>query len=248
MGASARAAWVFVFAAAAALAAQTLILVERQCRSLEAALSDDFRVVLFLHGPLDAGRRTVLEEKLRALPEAAEVRYVGPDEGIATVRREDPDLIDAVALVGDNPLPGAYEIKPTPDALPRLASWMLTLQGMADWSDVRWKPAELQAILRARLYGHWLRLALSTLLCAAALLALWALGLTTHAPRRGHSAGLSLAGLCGGGAGLAFSALVSLPLRRDGVLWSAAPWWTQAGVAAACAVLGWSLALWRAEP
>jgi cell division protein FtsX len=248
MGANARAAWVFVFAAAAALAAQTLILVERQCRSLESALSDDFRVVLFLRGPLEEGRRAVLEEKLRALPEAADVRYVAPEEGLAAVRREDPDLVDAVALVGENPLPGAFEIKPSPEALPRLAAWLLSVQGMADWSDVRWKPAQLQAILRARLYGHWLRLALSTLLCAAAALALWALGFTAHASDRGLAAALAFAGGFGGAAGLAFSTLASWPLRRDGLLWSPAPLWTQAAVAAACAVLGWSLALWRAEP
>jgi cell division protein FtsX len=247
MGANARAAWVFTFAAAAALAAQTLILVERQCRSLETALSDDFRVVLFLRGPLEEGRRAVLEEKLRAQPEAAEVRYVAPEEGLAAVRREDPDLVDAVALVGENPLPGAFEIKPAPDALPRLAAWITSIQGLADWSDVRWKPAQLQAILRARLYGHWLRLALSTLLCGAAALALWALGFTAHA-RRGAALGLAFAGGFGGAAGLAFSALVSWPLKRDALLWSPAPLWTQAAVAAACAVLGWSLALWRAEP
>jgi cell division protein FtsX len=248
MGAKARAAWVFAFAAAVALAAQTLILVERQCRSLEAALSDDFRVVLFLRGPMDEGKRAILEEKLRALPEADDVRYVPPEEGLAAVRREDPELVDAVALVGDNPLPGAFEIKPRPQALPRLAGWLLTVQNLADWSDVRWKPAQLQAILRARLYGHWLRLALSTLLCAAAALALWALGTTAQARRREAAAALTAAGGLGGAAGLAFSALVSWPLRRDGLLWAAAPAWTQAAVAAACAVLGWSLALWRAEP
>jgi len=248
MGAKARAAWVFAFAAAVALAAQTLILVERQCRSLETALSDDFRVVLFLRGPMEEGKRAILEEKLRALPEAADVRYVPPEEGLAAVKREDPDLVDAVALVGENPLPGAFEIKPTAPTLPRLPNWLLSVQPLADWSDVRWKPAQLQAILRARLYGHWLRLALSTLLCAAAALALWALGTTPHARRRESVAGLTFAGGFGGAAGLAFSTLVSWPLRRDGLLWSAAPLWTQAAVAGACAVLGWSLALWRAEP
>src|SRR5579859_1732667 len=134
MGAKARAAWVFAFAATAALAAQTLLLVERQCRRLESALTEDFRVVLFLRGTVEDAKRTVLEEKLRALPEVADLSYVTPEEGLAAVRHEDPELVDAVSLVGDNPLPGAFEIKPVPEVLPRLASWIDSLRDLAGWS------------------------------------------------------------------------------------------------------------------
>ncbi|HEX4048938.1 MAG TPA: permease-like cell division protein FtsX [Elusimicrobiota bacterium] len=245
MGSKSRAAWMFAFAAAAALAGQTLLLVEGQCRRLETALSDDFRVVFFLRGPMDDSKRLVLEEKLRAEPEAADVRYVSPEEGLAALRREDPELVDSVALVGENPLPGAFEVRPAPEALPGLAAWIGTAEGLADWSDVRWKPAQLQAILRARLYGHWLRLTLSTLLCAAAALALWALLGSLDGKTRDRR--LPLAGALGGAAGLALAAAAAWPLRRDGLLWAWPAAWTQAAVVAACAALGWSLSLWRGE-
>ncbi|MDE2510447.1 MAG: permease-like cell division protein FtsX [Elusimicrobia bacterium] len=245
MGARARAAWVFAFAAAAALAAQSLLLVEGQCRRLEIALRDDFRVVLFLRGPLEESKRDILKEKLLASPEAADVRYVSPEESLAALRRDDPDLADSVALVGENPLPGAFEVKPAPEALPRLAAWISTAEGMADWSDVRWKPAQLQAILRARLYAHWLRLTLSTLFCAAAALALWALfGSLRGGARDGR---LPWIGAAGGTAGLALAALAAWPLRRDGLLWVWPAAWTQIAVVAGCAMLGWSLSLWRGE-
>lgn len=245
MGAKARAAWVFAFAASAALAAQSLLLAEGQCRRLETALRDDFRVILFLRGPLEESKRAVIEEKLRAAPEAADVRYVSPEESLAALRRDDPDLADSVALVGDNPLPGAFEVRPSPEALPRLAAWIDSAQALADWSDVRWKSAQLQAILRARLYAHWMRLTLSTLFCAAAALALWAL----FGSLRGGAAdrGLAWSGALGGTAGLALAALAAWPLRRDGLLWAWPPAWTQAAVVAACAALGWSLSLWRGE-
>lgn len=245
MGARGRAAWVFAFAAAAALAVQTLLLVEGQCARLESALRDDFRVVLFLRGPLDDAKRMIVEEKLRAAPEAAEVRYVPPEEALASLRREDAELVDSVALVGDNPLPGAFEVRPAPEALPRLAAWIGSAESLADWSDVRWKPAQLQAILRARLYARWLRLTLSTLLCAAAALALWALLGSLHA--RPKDRRLAWAGALGGTAGLALAALVAWPLRRDGLLWTWPAPWTQAAVVAASAGLGWSLSLWRGE-
>lgn len=245
MGAKSRAWWVFAFAAAAALAAQTLLLVEGQCRRLETALRDDLRVVLFLRGPLDEPKRQVLEEKLRASPDVADVRYVSPDEGLAALKREDPELVDSVAVVGENPLPGAFEVQPAPDALPRLAAWIASAQSLADWSDVRWKPAQVQAVLRARLYGHWLRLTLSTLLCAAAALAIWTL--LGSLDERARDRRLAVAGALGGAAGLALAALLAWPLRRDGLLWAWPAAWTQAALVAACAALGWSLTLWRGE-
>jgi hypothetical protein len=154
-------------------------------------------------------------------------------------------LVDSVALVGENPLPGAFEVRPASEALPRLAAWIGSAEALADWSDVRWKPAQLQAVLRAQLYGHWLRLTLSTLLCAAAALALWALlGSLRESPRDRR---LPWAGALGGASGLALAALVAWPLRRDGLLWSWPAAWTQAAVVAACAALGWSLSLWRGE-
>ncbi|MBI4371279.1 MAG: hypothetical protein HY552_03160 [Elusimicrobia bacterium] len=242
-----RALWVFAFAAAAGLAAQTLLVLERQCRRLEDVLAGDLRVVFFLRSPLEESRRKIAEETLRAQPEAAEVRYVSPGQALAFLRREDPELVDAVALVGDNPLPGAFEVKPASESLSRLAAWIGAAQGLGDWSDVRWKPAQLAAALRARLYARWLRLMLSSLLCAAAGLALWALA---RRLRRGGAdeAALALAGALGGAAGLALGALAAWPLARAGPLWSWPPAWTQALVAAACAALGWSLSLWRAEP
>ena len=245
MGARARAGWVFLFAAAAAMAGQTLILVEGQCRRLETALRDDFRVVFFLRGTLEDSKRLVLEEKLRAQPEVSDLRYVSPEDALAALRRADPELLDSVALVGENPLPGAFEARPAAAALPRLAAWIGSAEGLADWSDVRWKPAQLEAILRAQLYGRWLRLTLSTLLCAAAALVLWALigSLRGHARDRR----LPAAGALGGAAGLALSALAAWPLRRDGLLWAWPGAWTQVAVVAACAALGWSLSLWRGE-
>jgi len=247
MTAKSRAVWVFAFAATAAMAAETLLLAERQCRRLEGALREDFRVVLFLRGDVPESRRKVLEEQLRAQPEAEQVRYVPPEEALAALKREDPELVDAVALVGENPLPGAFEVEPTPQALPGLASWIDSVQGLAAWSDVRWKSAQLQAVLRAGLYDHWLRLALSTLSCAAAALVLWVLSVGLRGTARAGESVLAFAGALGGAGGLMLAALAAWPLHRDVLLWSWPPFWTQAALVASCAVLGWTLSLWRGE-
>ncbi|OGS35743.1 MAG: hypothetical protein A2506_03905, partial [Elusimicrobia bacterium RIFOXYD12_FULL_66_9] len=230
MDSRSRLAWVFALTASAAMAVQTLNLVERQCRRLESALRDDFRVVLFLRaeGKDAPTRLKVLEEKLLAQPEVAQVRYVSAHEALEALKREDPEMVDAVALVGENPLPGGFEVTPTSESLPHLLTWIDSVQNLSDWSDVRWKPAQLQAILRARLYGHWMRLVLSSLFCAAAALVLWALSASLRAPVRGGERALCVAGALGGAAGLALAVLAAWPLRHDGLFWSWAPLWTQA--------------------
>jgi cell division protein FtsX len=245
MGAKARIAWVFALAAAAGLAGQTLLLAERHCSRLETSLRDDFRVVLFLRAPLEKGRIKVLEEKLRANPEVDDVRFVSSDEALAALKREDAELAESVALVGDNPLPSAFEVRPAPQALTRLSAWLDSTQRLADWSDVRYKSNQLQSILRLRFYAHVLRVTLNGLLCLAAGLALASLA----AAARVQMAGLRWAFWAGmGGAfGSILSTAAAWPLRRDEMLWALPTPPSQLALLACCAMLGWSLSLWRAE-
>lgn len=245
MGARARAGWVFALAAAMGLGGQTLLFVERQCWRLESALRDDFRVLLLL-SPLEEAKLQVLEEKLRAQPEVAELRFVSSDDAMAALRRDDPELADSIALVGDNPLPSAFELRPTPETLARLPAWLGGVRALAEWSDLRYKPAELQAILRLRFYAHLLRATLSALLCLAAALALTALhtGLKVL-----PVSGWGLAGWAGAGgiAGATLAAALAWPLRREALLWDWPSLPAQAALVASCAALGWALSLWRAE-
>lgn len=233
-------------AAAAGLAGQTLLLVERHCSRLESSLSDDFRVLLFTSASLEGARAKVLEEKLRSAPDVLDVRFITADEALAALKRDDPELAESTALVGDNPLPSAFEVRPSPGALPRLGEWIDGVRRLAEWSDLRWKTGQVQAILRLRFYSYLLRVALSTLLCLIAVLALASLSLAASgAASKGMR--LALWGALAGAGGAAFSLAMSWPLRRDELLWAWPEPLSQLALLAACATLGWSLSLWRAE-
>lgn len=242
MTGKARLASLFALAAAAGLAGETLLLAERLCTRLESSLRDDFRVVLFTRASLEEARAKVLEEKIRAASGVADVRFVPADEALAALKRDDPELAESVALVGDNPLPSAFEVRPAPEALTHLGAWLDGVQRLADWSDLRYKPGEVQAILRLRFYAHLLRMTLSTLLCLLAGLALIALSSSLR-PRRQPV----LWALGGGAAGAALALAISWPLHRDELLWARPEPIAQLALLAACAALGWSLSLWRAE-
>lgn len=246
MGAKARAAWVFALAAAAGLAGETLLLAERHCSRLEASLRDDFRVVLFVRAPLEEGRLKVIEETLIAAPEVVAVRFVSADEALAALKRDDPELAESVALVGDNPLPAAFEVRPAPEALTSLGAWLDAVSRLADWADLRYKPGQLQSILRLSFYAHLLRVTLSTLLCLAAGLALAALAAARN-PAAAAGRTPALWACLGGACGATVAILIAWPLRRDEFLWALPALPAQLALLAACATLGWSLSLWRAE-
>lgn len=249
MGAKARAAWVCALAAAAGLAGQTLLFAERHCSRLEAALRDDFRVALFLPAPArsEAGRIKILEEKLRSQPEVLEVRFVSADEAFAALKRDDPELAESVALVGDNPLPAAFEVRPSPEALTHLGAWLDGARRLADWSDMRYKSGQLQAMLRLRFYAYLLRMTLSALLCLVSGLALALLAAATRAPAAAQTRTLAAWAGLGGVCGMALAVLIAWPLRRDELLWAWPTLPAQAALLVLCVSLGWSLSLWRAE-
>ncbi len=245
MGAKVRLASLLALAAAAGLAGETLLLAERHCSRLEAALRDDFRVVLFTRASLEESRAKVLEEKLRAVPEVADVRYVPADEALAELKRDDPELAESVALVSDNPLPAAFEVRPAPESFTHLGAWLDAAERLADWSDLRYKPGQVSAILRLRFYAYLLRMTLSTLLCLIAAIALGSL--LMEKGRGSFSAEFAFWALAGGAAGAALALAMSWPLRRDELLWALPGPLAQLSLLAACATLGWFLSLWRAE-
>jgi len=246
MGAKARLASLFALAAAAGLAGETLLLAERHCSRLEAALRDDFRVVFFTRGSVEEARAKVLEEKLRAAPEVADVRFIPADEALANIKRDDPELAESVALVGDNPLPAAFEVRPAPESFTHLGAWIDAAERLADWSDLRYKAGEVQAILRLRFYARLLRMTLSTLVCLAAGVALLAVGPFSRATHHGSPPSAFWA--AGGGAlGALIAVAIAWPLRRDELLWAWPDLTSQVFLLGACAVVGWSSSLWRSD-
>ena len=136
----------------AGLGGETLLFLQRQCRLVEESMREDFRVLLFLKDDLDEGRQKVLEERLRALPDVDDVRAVSRQEQLAALKREDPELVESVALLGDNPLTPAFEVSLGEAGVSRVAQWLSQAQPLADWADARYKPAQVQAILQAQFY------------------------------------------------------------------------------------------------
>jgi len=232
----------FLVGLLAGLAGETLLFLEGQCARVESALRDDFRVVCFLKADPEPGREKVLEEQLRAIEGVEDVRYVSRQEALAELRRREPELVESALLLSDNPLLPAFEVKLDELGLARLPQWLEDARGVADWADLRYKSAQVQAALQAQFYRHAIDVSLSAAVCAAALLLLvgvwWPGGKAGHKDRAGATALVSAAGAC---AGAATTALVALPLRLLTPWWSWPPASKQALLVFGAGAVGWVL-------
>ena len=237
----------------AGLGGETLLFLERQCWRIEETLRRDFRVVLFLKGEPPETRLKVVEERLLALPDVDEVRYISARDALAALHRQEPELVDAVTLVGENPLQPAFEVRLDGEGIARLPEWIAQAEPAGDWADIRYKPAQAQALLQARFYGHFLSLVFSASLLAAGglgLLGVWTLArrprawaALAHGGLRAAaaSAGTAAASAGGAAAGAALAALMALPMRLY------TPWWAwpsgprQLFLGLGAALAGWVL-------
>jgi len=142
------------------LAGETLLFLRHQCARVEASLLADFRVLAFVSEKAE-GREKVVEEKIRALDGVRDVRFISREAELAELKERDPDVAQSVALLGENPLPPAFEIRLFPEAAARLPAWLDSLYKLEGLSDVRFKPMEIQAILQTGFYRRFIELAMS---------------------------------------------------------------------------------------
>ena len=142
----------------------------------------------------------------------------------ASLGLEDPDLCASVTWLGENPLPPAYELRWSEGGLQRFPQWLTQAGAVADWAEIRYKPAQIRALLQARFYRHFLSLTLSACVCAAAAAGaagFWILGARPR-PLKG-AAGPALTAAAGTLVGIAAVCLLTLPVKGYFPWWSLPP-------------------------
>lgn len=235
---------VFCLALAGGLAGEALLVLKRHCAGIETALHDDFRVLAFLRGAPDEARLKVLEEKLRALPDVEEAAFVSRDEALSRLRAQDPDLVEAVTWLGENPLPQAFELRLAPGSLGRFPQWLAAAAPVSEWAELRYKPGQVRAILQVQFYERFLGVVAGAVFCATALVALalcWAGGSRLLSRRQGAAA---LAAGLGAAAGMAAACAAVYPMRHYFPWWAAPAATEQALLVLGAILLGWVFPPW----
>lgn len=203
---------------------ETLLFLDAQVRRVEALLVQDFRIVAFLLGELPEPKWRTVEEKLRALPGTFDVRFLSRDGALEALRGQDPELMDAVTLLGENPLNSSFEIALAHDAVGLASAWTTAAARIPEIGDIRFKPMQVRAVVQCQFYSRFLRLAISLagfFWLAAAAAAVWAA--LNFREARGALEGLGprlcMAGI-GSAGGMGLVAVAALPLKSAPAAWA----------------------------
>ncbi|MBI5883498.1 MAG: hypothetical protein HZB91_10395 [Elusimicrobia bacterium] len=213
-----------------------LLLLEAHCRAFERGALGDFRVVAFLKRGAGAGESKVEEERLRALAGVEDARFVSPDESLAALKREDPELFDSIALVGDNPLPSAVELRLNAEGVARVPQVVAEAYSSETVADVRYPVSGASAILHVRFYGFFIGLAVNSALTAAAIAILGAIWFGRSAAWA-ETLWTGVGAVSGQGAAL----LLAFPMKKHALWWDTPGGWQMFLWGAACAGAAWAL-------
>ena len=232
----------FLLGLAGGLGGESLLLLRAQCRQIENSLRADFVVLLVPAQDVPAASQKQVEDKITALPDVESVRYVSKEEALDRLRRKDPQLVDSVAWLGENPLPSSFEVRLAPQGFGRISDWISSASSISDWSDVRYKSGEVKAILQAQFYGYWIDMIFGFSAAFVVLMAFCVLWISPHhLEKRLHTVAPAFLAAAGCVCGAALALTTASPLRLIASWWSWPSWISQMGLILILALAGWSL-------
>ena len=100
--------------AIAMLLGGSFLLVVSNLHSVVERLTSEVEVAAYLRDDASPAGTTALADRLRRLPEVAEVRFVSKSEALEIFRRQNPEDQALLDELGENPLPASYQVKLAP--------------------------------------------------------------------------------------------------------------------------------------
>lgn len=152
------------------LGGEAALLSEQASLRFAQILQNDFHVLFFIPSNSSPKQIDDLKKKLIAIPGTQTVSFISQDESLLFLKKEDPSILNALSLLTGNPIDPAFEVSLDPTGLRSFPTWLSSAKTDSSWSDVRYRPSEIQSILRLDLYSRFLKVLLSALLCVTALI------------------------------------------------------------------------------
>ncbi len=233
----------FLLVFAIALVTQGLLLVEKGLADYYQSLQDSFKVILTVDAPVDT---TVLEQwgqSLNQKQDITSVRLLSPEDALTVVRHKNPQLVDALLLMGKNKMPAYFEITLSVPAVNNIRPFVDNLD--AEYEDLtpRYNAQHATLLFEVGLWSKLLRL-----LGGVALLAFIAFMFLVEAAPAEH--GHAWGGLCSGLlAGVLSDGLIASLVYPTGLLATVihnfTTWPRQALLVVFCGLLGWTFSKWQ---
>ena len=235
----------FLLVFAVAVLLQSVVFVDMRLGSYYREMDENFKVLLTVNGENGNQKLEEIGKSLSQKKDITSVRLFSPQDALETVRRQNPQLTEALLLMGKNKMPAYFELKLNYKAINNIRPFMDNLA------------TEYPALTPHYNFQH-ARLLFFTGLCAKlfhiavifALLAFLAFMFLVEAypsnEVRAHYLGGAVSGILAGLASCAFFAVLVFP---TGFLVQAAGQFTTVGrqllMLAFCGLFGWTLSKWQ---
>ncbi len=235
----------FLLVFAVAVLLQSVVFVDMRLGNYYRQMDESFKVLLTVSGQTQNDELEQIGESLNQKQDIVSVRLFSPQDALETVKRQNPQLTEALLLMGKNKMPAYFELKLNYKAINNIRPFVDNLA------------AEYPGLVPHYNLEH-ARLLFFTGLCAkllhiavifALLLFLAFMFLVEAYPSnevRAHYLGGAVSGVLAGLASCAFFAVLVFP---TGFLVQAAGQFTTVGrqllMLAFCGLFGWTLSKWQ---
>ncbi|PCI40564.1 MAG: hypothetical protein COB53_00805 [Elusimicrobia bacterium] len=152
------------------LFAESLLFFRAHAAEAERSLFLDLKIIVFLEGSINDDRAVEVGKKISALTGTERAVYVSPEDALARIEARDPTVFRSVALMGENPLPGAFEVELKDAAIGSLPVWAERVRDFEEVEEVVFKPYQVRALMQMRFYERFANIVISL---AVATIALW---------------------------------------------------------------------------
>ncbi len=233
----------FLLVFAVALLAQGLLGVEKGLGDYYRWVANSFKMVVTIETLPSQEQAEQWQEQLAALPGVEHVRFFSPQEALAVVRHQNPQLVDSLLLLGKNQMPAYFELTFHEHAFYNVQALADTLPTRIENAVVYYNASQARLLFYLALAVKLLRgLGILVLL---SFLAFMFLVEAAPYPQPYACSGL-LAGLLASllAAGLLAGILYPLGVLADFMAY-ATSWHRQVGVLVFSGLLGWTLSKWQ---
>lgn len=137
---------------------QGILLVDNYAKQYYAQLQGSFKMILTLPANTTDEELNKLGEKLRARVGVAAVGVFNSSAALAAVRRQNPQLVDTMLLLGTHKMPAYLEVYPNAKAVAGLQSFTDNLAVQFPQADVHYNAEHARLTANAGLFCKLLRL------------------------------------------------------------------------------------------
>ena len=235
----------FLLVFAVAVLLQSVTFVNMRLNNYYKELDTSFKVLLTVSGQTDNEQLEQMGESLNQKEDILSVRLFSPQDALEAVRRQNPQLTEALLLMGKNKMPAYFELKLNYKAINNIRPFVDNLAAEYPGLQPHYNAEHARLLFYTGLCAKLLNLAvLFGLLLFLAFMFLVEAYPSNQA--RAHYLGGAVSGVLAGVASGAFFAVLVYP---TGFLAAAVSQFTTPGrqllLLAFCGLFGWTLSKWQ---